>query len=53
MTRQGGRKASLGAGRDARKGGAVMDQLKWIVQMAAAALTVLALIDEGRKRGWV
>jgi hypothetical protein len=30
-----------------------MDQLKWIVQMAAAALTVLALIDEGRKRGWI
>jgi|GraSoiStandDraft_11_1057310.scaffolds.fasta_scaffold6395690_1 hypothetical protein len=30
-----------------------MDQLKWIVQMAAATLTVLALIEVGRKRGWI
>jgi len=31
----------------------VMHQLKWIVQMAAATLTVLALIEEGRNRGWI
>lgn len=30
-----------------------MDQLKWIVQLAAASLTLLALIDQGRKNGWV
>lgn len=31
----------------------LMDQLKWIVQLAAAALTVLALIEQGRKNKWV
>jgi hypothetical protein len=36
-----------------REGGAVMNQLKWIVQMAAAALTLLALLDQGRKNGWI
>lgn len=30
-----------------------MDQLKWIVQVAAASLMLLALIDQGRKNGWV
>jgi hypothetical protein len=30
-----------------------MDQLKWLVQLAAATLMVLALIDQGRKNGWV
>lgn len=30
-----------------------MDQLKWLLQLAAATLTVLALIDQGRKNGWV
>lgn len=30
-----------------------MYQLKWLLQLAAATLTVLALIDQGRKNGWV
>lgn len=30
-----------------------MDQLKWIMRVTAAALALIALIDEGRKRRWV
>ncbi len=30
-----------------------MDQLKWLVQLAGASLALFALIDEGRKRGWI
>lgn len=30
-----------------------MDQLKWILQIAAASLTLLVLIDHGRKNGWI
>lgn len=30
-----------------------MDQLKWIVQIAMASLTLLALIAQGRKDGWI
>lgn len=30
-----------------------MNQLKWLMQLAAATLAVLALVDQGRKNGWV
>jgi hypothetical protein len=30
-----------------------MQELKWLVQLAAASLAVVALIDQGRKNGWI
>jgi hypothetical protein len=30
-----------------------MDQLKWLVKLAGATLALLALIDQGRGKGWV
>ncbi len=29
------------------------DQLKWMVQLVGAALGPLALLEQGRRRGWV
>lgn len=29
------------------------DQLKWVIQLAGAALGLLALLEQGRRRGWV
>jgi hypothetical protein len=30
-----------------------MPQLKWLLQLAGAGLALLALIEEGRKKGWI
>lgn len=30
-----------------------MDQLKWLVQLAGAALAVVALVEQGRNKGWI
>jgi hypothetical protein len=30
-----------------------MDELKWLIQVASASLTLLMLVEQGRKRGWI
>jgi hypothetical protein len=30
-----------------------MEQAKWLIQLAGTALAVIALLDQGRKKGWI
>lgn len=33
--------------------GEQMREIKWLIQLAGATLVVLALIDQGRRNGWI
>jgi len=30
-----------------------MEQFKWLIQLAGTAVALLALCEEGRRRGWI
>jgi hypothetical protein len=30
-----------------------MNQIKWALQLVAAAATAISLLEEGRRRGWI